>query len=80
MFEDTAFGSSVPGAVAVVATASGGHHPSLLLCFCRRGNLVPHPHFSAFGLLAGCSLGLGSIFMGDFELVAMAVFMSLSLL
>ena len=39
--EGTAFGASVPGAVAAVAIVSGGHHPSLLLCFCRLGSLVP---------------------------------------
>ena len=64
--ESTAFGASVPGPVATVATASGGHCPSLLLCFSRRGNLVPVHIFSAIGLLVGCSSGLGSIFMGDF--------------
>ena len=42
--------------------------------FLQKGQFGPHPHFSAIGLLVGCSSGLGSIFMGDFELVAMAVF------
>ena len=40
----------------------------------------PHPHFSGIGLVVGCSSGLGSIFMEDSELVAMTVFMLLSLL
>ena len=78
--EGAAFGASVPWAVTTVATASGGHHPSLLLCFLQMGQFGPHPHFSAIGLVVGCSSGLGSIFMGDSELVAMAVFMLLSLL
>ena len=43
--ENAAFGASVPEAVAAVATASGGHHPSLLLCFCRWGSLVPIHNF-----------------------------------
>ena len=72
------FGASVPGAVAAVATASGGHHPSLLLCFCRRAIWSPSTFF-CYQTIGWFSSGLGSIFMGDFELVAMAVFVLLSL-
>ena len=48
--------------------------------FLQMGQFGTHPHFAAIRLVVGCSSGLGSIFMGDFKLVAMAVFVLLSLL
>ena len=69
-------GSSEPSAWAAVAvaTASGDHHPSLLLPgFCKKEQFGPHQHFSALGPVDGCSPVLGSSFMGGLGLVTLVV-------
>ena len=78
--EGTAFRASAYEAVAAVAIASGGHHPSLLLCFCRCSSLVPIHIF----LLSDCWLVVLQVWIlslwGILGLVAMAVFLLLSML
>ena len=60
-------------AVAVVYSvgiAFGGHHPNLLLYFCKWSNSVSIPNCSAFGgavvLGVGCPWAWGSTFCGWF--------------
>ena len=59
----------------------GGHHPILPLMFLHMGKFGPHLHFSAFGatseLVVSCSWAWGSIFMGGFAIVAVAVLLLL---